>query len=639
LGRVFYPPFFFAENAMFDTTQAPAQESGVYQVLARRTRPQAFAELVGQDVVSTALSSMIQSGVIPHAFLFTGTRGTGKTSSARILAKSLCCVKGPTASPCQTCVHCKQITAGAHDDILEIDAASNTGVDNIRDLREAAQFYPNSARYKIYIIDEVHMLSMSAFNALLKTLEEPPPNVIFILATTELHKVPLTVRSRCVIFSFRKIAPETIAAHLAGILEREGVTFDADALALIAREAKGSMRDSLSLLEQARALCGNKHIDLVKTREALSILGQELAEKLVSAISCGTAADALDALRTADAASVDLSSLLEDAAALFRNALIMSQCTNETDARRLTQLLPSEMESLRTNTAHISAAALSEVFRVLSNGAREAARATAGLAWAEIAVLDAISRREWLSASELLGVLRGEASNEKPTSQFRRPEAVRPTEVVRPTAALRPVESAAAPAAPSAPAAVPVPAISMSSGAPSALSSTATETPAGLAAGSPIERFQAVIDFLNKDGSPTPVRLAHKLSKFPVVRCEEKVVQFDCAGSLFQNLNESETKLFHQALECCGLGGAEIKGIQLFKASPTQVASAQPVASAKPVTLVPPPVAARSVADFEKDKRVSEEKARTERAMNSPAAKAWSTIGSDHQFQPVEEDE
>jgi DNA polymerase-3 subunit gamma/tau len=621
---------------MFDTTQAPAQESGVYQVLARRTRPQAFAELVGQDVVSTALSSMIQSGVIPHAFLFTGTRGTGKTSSARILAKSLCCVNGPTASPCQTCVHCKQITAGAHDDILEIDAASNTGVDNIRDLREAAQFYPNSARYKIYIIDEVHMLSMSAFNALLKTLEEPPPNVIFILATTELHKVPLTVRSRCVIFSFRKIAPETIAAHLAGILEREGVTFDADALALIAREAKGSMRDSLSLLEQARALCGNKHIDLAKTREALSILGQELAEKIVSAISRGTAADALDALRTADAASVDLSSLLEDAAALFRSALIMSQCANETDARRLTQLLPSEMESLRTNTAHISAAALSEVFRVLSNGAREAARATAGLAWAEIAVLDAISRREWLSASELLGVLRGEGSAEKPSPQLRRSEVLKPAEVARPTPALRAIEPVATPPAPPANPS-PAPAPSLVPAAPTS-SSVATDS-TGSTASPSIQRFQAVIDFLNKDGLPTPVRFAQKLSKLPLVRCDQNVIQFDCTGLLFQNLTESETKLFHEALGQCGLGSAEIKGIQVFKALPTQSVPAQSVAPAKPVTVVPPPASARSVSDFENDKRVSEEKARTERAMNSSTAKAWSTIGYDHQFQPVDDDE
>ncbi len=617
---------------MFEAAQVPAQESGVYQVLARRTRPQAFAELVGQDAVSTALSSMIQSSVIPHAFLFTGTRGTGKTSSARILAKSLCCVNGPTAFPCQTCVHCKQITAGAHDDILEIDAASNTGVDNIRDLREAAQFYPNSARYKIYIIDEVHMLSMSAFNALLKTLEEPPPNVVFILATTELHKVPLTVRSRCVIFSFRKIAPETIAAHLAGILEREGVTFEADALSLIAREAKGSMRDALSLLEQARALCGNKHIELAKTREALSILGQELAEKLVTAISQATAAEALDALRTADAASVDLSSLLEDTAALFRSALILSQCSSETDARRLTQLLPSEMEALRANTSSISVAALSEIFRVLSNGARESARATAGLVWAEIAVLDAISRREWLSASELFGVLRGEGTTEKTAPEFRRPEPQKRHDAGKPPSASRSVEPPVLSSSPVASAVPVVPAV------PAASLPTPTPTPAAaqVGGGTPHERFQRVLDLLNKDGSPTPVRLAQKLSKFPLVRCEENVIQFDCAGAFFQGLNESETKLFHQALEHCGLGSSEIRGLQTFKASPVSVPVA---ASPKQVTPPSSQVTAKSVADFEKDKRTSEEKARTERAMSSPAAQAWSAIGYDHQFQPIDEED
>ncbi len=633
---------------MFETTESPAQESGVYQVLARRTRPQSFAELVGQDAIASSLASMIKSKVIPHAFLFTGTRGTGKTSSARILAKSLCCANGPTETPCQTCVHCKQITSGSHDDILEIDAASNTGVDNIRDLREAAQFYPNSARYKIYIIDEVHMLSMSAFNALLKTLEEPPPNVIFILATTELHKVPLTVRSRCVIFSFRKIAPETISAHLAGILERENVTFEKDALALIAREAKGSMRDSLSLLEQASALCGGKHIELEKTREALSILGQELADKLLAAITCGTATEALETLRNADAASVDLSCLLEDAAALFRNAIILSQCQNEADARRLTQLLPLEMATLQANTKHVSVAALSEVFRVLSQGAREVSRATAGLAWAEIAVLDCISRREWLSSSELLEVLRSGGSTQnmatpKPLITTKASPAAEPPPRTNPPTAAQTLSPTSAPA--SAPA-VPVPLsapISTITAPTVPVSPSVTNAPQDA---SPQEKFLPVIDFLNKDNTPTSIRLASKLSSMGIERCDEKIILFSSNGNLFQALGEQETKLFRTALSQCGLGTSEIKGLQVHKLSESAtaapntitgtIANIQQNKTALGASASPP---IRSVADMEKDKRNAEDKARTERILKSPELKPLLSVGHDPQVLPLEDEE
>ncbi len=395
-----------------------------YIVLARRTRPQSLAELVGQEVVANSITSMLVSGKIPHAFLFTGTRGTGKTSSARILAKSLCCEKGPTPHPCQVCVHCKQITACAHDDVLEIDGASNTGVDNVRELNEAARFYPHSAKFKIFIIDEVHMLSTGAFNALLKTLEEPPSQVVFILATTELHKVPITVRSRCMIFSFKKIELTLIANHLKEILAKEKITYDEDAIQIIAREAKGSLRDSLSLLEQAIAICGSSsnaapdnpeqlHLSAEETRKGLCVQGEELAEKLFSAICKKNTEEAFVALQAASMASLDISSLIENTAGLFRSALLVKNLENKERTLRLTQLLAKEYEFLEQESQKLSSSALSEIFKALSLGVREISRSTAPLSWAEVITVDCILRADWLSASEMLALLNQENSSEK----------------------------------------------------------------------------------------------------------------------------------------------------------------------------------------------------------------------------------
>ncbi len=623
---------------MLETSQTPSQNSGVYQVLARRTRPQAFSELVGQEVVSAALASMIRSGVIPHAFLFTGTRGTGKTSSARILAKSLCCKEGPTESPCQTCVHCKQITACGHEDVLEIDAASHTGVDNIRELRESAQFYPNSAKYKVYIIDEVHMLSTSAFNALLKTLEEPPPNVIFILATTDLHKVPLTVRSRCLVFSFRKISPEVIANHLNGILERENSSADSDALALIAREAKGSMRDSLSLLEQVRALCGGKHITIEKTREALGILGQELAENLLNAIALGTATQGMETLRNADAASVDMASLLEDTAALFKHALVLRQCANVADARRLTQLLPSEMDTLRAQTETIPHAALAEIFRTLSDAAREVARSNLGLAWAEIAIMDCISRREWLSASELLGMLKqGGTPLAAPT--------VAPI-MAAPTAAIpAPTSAPRTQAVTSAPTAAPTPAVAPSTPRPQAINTTSTLAVSQNSAPlinndlAPQEKFHLIIEALAREGNSgngVAGRLASKLKQLGVEKCDAKIIQFATTNGAFQSLTANEGKIFREVLNNCGFGAAEIRGVQIPKdASPVPSVPLERPQLNKPLA---PQV--KSVADLEKEKRHTEDLARNERILKTPLLQGIMSLGDGEapEILPIDED-
>lgn len=227
-----------------------------YLVLARKYRPQTFADLIGQEHVSRTLNNAIAADRVHHAFLFTGARGVGKTSAARILAKALNCEQGPTAEPCNSCPTCTEITEGQNVDVFEIDGASNTGVDDVRDLRDNIRYLPARARYKIFIIDEVHMLSINAFNALLKTLEEPPGHAKFIFATTEPHKIPVTILSRCQRLDFRKIGLSKVADQLKSIAEAEKIEISDRALALIARNGEGSMRDSLSTLDQVIAFCG-----------------------------------------------------------------------------------------------------------------------------------------------------------------------------------------------------------------------------------------------------------------------------------------------------------------------------------------------------------------------------------------------
>lgn len=246
-----------------------------YEVIARKFRPQSFSELIGQDHVSLTLSKAIQQDRIHHALLFTGPRGTGKTSSARIVAKTLRCPNLKDGNPCHTCSDCTSIAQGRHVDVLEIDGASNNGVDAIRQLRENVQYTASSGRYKIYIIDEVHMLSASAFNALLKTLEEPPAHVVFILATTEAHKVPLTILSRCQRYNFKRIKTKQIAHHLESICQSEGVTIDEASLWLIAKMGDGSMRDAQSTLDQVITFL-DRDLQQAKVVEALGLSHQIL---------------------------------------------------------------------------------------------------------------------------------------------------------------------------------------------------------------------------------------------------------------------------------------------------------------------------------------------------------------------------
>jgi DNA polymerase III subunit gamma/tau len=257
-----------------------------HQVLARKWRPRNFSQLVGQEHVVRALSNALAQGRLHHAYLFTGTRGVGKTTLARILAKCLNCTHDdhPTAEPCGVCPACTEIDGGRFIDLIEIDAASNTGIDNMRDVIENAQYAPTAGRYKVYIIDEVHMLSKNAFNAMLKTLEEPPGHVIFILATTDPQKVPVTVLSRCLQFNLKQMPPGHISGHLKNVLEAENIPFEPSALSLIARAAAGSMRDALSLTDQAIAYCTGE-VKEAETRAMLGVIDQAYLMPILEALA------------------------------------------------------------------------------------------------------------------------------------------------------------------------------------------------------------------------------------------------------------------------------------------------------------------------------------------------------------------
>lgn len=307
-----------------------------YVALYRRWRPQDFDALVGQQAVKTALSNALTSGRIAHAYLFSGPRGTGKTSTARILAKALNCESGPTPHPCGHCLNCERITAGTSMDVFEIDAASNRGIEEIKSLREQLAFAPVNGRYKIYIIDEVHMLTTEAFNALLKTLEEPPAHVIFILATTDPHRIPATIHSRCQRFDFRRVTVDEIAEHLALVAEKSGINADAEALRLIAIQAEGGMRDALSLLDQCGVM--SQQVTVQTVREVLGIVGREALRELVLGIGLQDVPQVLE----------QLNNLLQQGKDVKQ---ILTELTEYLRALLLYQAAPSYQEAYLTDTA------------------------------------------------------------------------------------------------------------------------------------------------------------------------------------------------------------------------------------------------------------------------------------------------
>lgn len=318
----------------------------MYQALYRKYRPQTFDDLVGQMAVSQTLKQQLVSGKLSHAYLFTGSRGTGKTSSARILAKAVNCLNPIDGNPCNCCAACQTIDSGACMDVLEIDAASNNGVDHVRDLRDDAVYTPSQVRKRVYIIDEVHMLSVAAFNALLKIIEEPPEHLLFVLATTELHKVPATILSRCQRFSFRRISQEDIAARLQYVAYQEGIDMDESAARVLARLADGGMRDGLSLLDQCASATAGE-LNAQQVYKCLGIAGVSDCTVLMKAIAEHDTKAALTALNRIYSEGKDMGALLDELACLSRDLMVLKSAPKEgisllsgvasdTDVRQLT---------------------------------------------------------------------------------------------------------------------------------------------------------------------------------------------------------------------------------------------------------------------------------------------------------------
>ena len=293
----------------------------MYQALYRKYRPTIFSDVVGQEHITNTLTGSLMAGKTSHAYLFTGTRGTGKTTCAKILARAVCCENPQNGEPCGECEACKTVLDGNTTDISEIDAASNNGVNDIRDLKEQVSFLPTSLKYRVYIIDEVHMLSTAAFNALLKTLEEPPAHVVFILATTEVHKLPATILSRCQRFDFKRLEPETIVKRINYIAEKEGFSITDAAAMMIASLADGGMRDALSILDQCSA--ASQNIDETVIRDVCGIAGNENIFSLVKAINAGDTATAIKTVDTLYRNSVDMKKLIFELISCYRNLMII----------------------------------------------------------------------------------------------------------------------------------------------------------------------------------------------------------------------------------------------------------------------------------------------------------------------------
>jgi DNA polymerase-3 subunit gamma/tau len=336
-------------------------EEKQHQALYRRYRPQTPAELLGQDHVVRALTGAIREGRLHHAFLFCGPRGTGKTSTARILAKMVNCVQAPTAEPCGTCDQCVAIREGTHVDVIEIDAASHGGVDDARDLREKAPTAPMSGREKVYIIDEAQRLSREAFDALLKLFEEPPPGVRFVLATTEPHKMPATIVGRCQRFDFRRLTMEDLAAHLMKIAESEGVSLDPHAAHAIARQAEGSARDALSLLDQATVL-GDETVDDDTIRTLLGAPHGEIQHELADVVSIGDVRGAFEIVGRLVQDGQDLRNATAEALAHFRNLLLVKTAPGQED---LLDIPADGYEALRVQAEKFSPGELARVISLL----------------------------------------------------------------------------------------------------------------------------------------------------------------------------------------------------------------------------------------------------------------------------------
>lgn len=370
-----------------------------YQVIARKYRPQSFDQMVGQNHITQTLGNSLKNDRLPHALLFTGLRGTGKTSSARILAKTLRCKNPVNFTPCNKCENCLEISAGRSIDVIEIDGASNNGVDAIRDLRDNVMFMPSSGKYKIFIIDEVHMLSTSAFNALLKTLEEPPAHVVFILATTEVHKIPQTILSRCQRFDFRRIPLKQIADYLKNICGLEKIEADPAALWLIARQGDGSMRDSLSLLDQVISFT-NGHLNEAQVSQVLGLTERSLVFEVFKNLISRNAVEIVNCLKKMGQSGQNPSLFLEDLSKLLRHSLVLK---TDPTATLMIDLPEDEIATLITQIQNVSDADLHMLFDMVMKSLADLGRADDSQIVFEIALLRMSQAPQILDLKTLLG--------------------------------------------------------------------------------------------------------------------------------------------------------------------------------------------------------------------------------------------
>ncbi len=381
----------------------------MYQVIARKYRPQTFAELIGQEHVRTTLENAIKQSRIAHGYIFSGQRGTGKTTVARILARCLNCVNGPTAAPCGECASCRETALGSAVDVIEIDAASNRGINEMRELRENVRYRPARDRYKVFIIDEAHQITSEAFNALLKTLEEPPDWVVFVLCTTEAHKIPTTIASRCQHFSFRSVDFAEVVARMEWIAQQEGIETDAETLAVLAQAGEGSVRDSLSALDQAIACCGAK-LSAAEVRALLGAFSLDTLGQVCEALAAGDAKRMLEIIQELERNGHSLQHFCRELARYFRNLLVVRVAGAGT---RLVAASPAEQERLAQAAAGFSEEDLTRYLQIALDLFREMQFSLQPRFHLEMGLLKLVHAGRLLSIEEALAAVAGEAAPPK----------------------------------------------------------------------------------------------------------------------------------------------------------------------------------------------------------------------------------
>ena len=530
-----------------------------YLVLARKYRPQTFGEMSGQEHVVRTLSNALARGRLAHAFLFTGPRGVGKTTAARLVAKAVNCEKGPTANPCGTCVACVEITEGRSVDVIEIDAASNNGVDNVRDIVEGVKYRPARDKYKVFVVDEVHMLSTGAFNALLKTLEEPPPHVIFVLATTDVHKVPETIVSRCQRFDFRRLDLRQIVDQLGKVAAAEGMKLSGAALALVARAAEGGMRDALSLLDRVRAACGDEPGDDA-VAEALGVVDAAAVARMATAL-----------------VRRDGAALLAEVAALYDRGLEMRRAAEElvrflrdATVARVAPGVPldlpeAERRDVEALAAEADPAQLSRLFDIAQRAVLEVKLADQPRYALEVALLKGAVLAPGADVSELLA--RAEAlAGGRPVP----PAAPRPP----PRAAPPPPAPAAAPRAPAPP--PPAARAAATPPAPAAAPPAPPPPPAAASDDQPMaERWRAAVAQVESE-SPT-LGSALKQATLVALGSPEVRIRFP-AGTRFPDMVERKRSAVEKAFSSF-LGRPVKLAIEVGPAAAAAPEVAAPVAS------------------------------------------------------------